>query len=137
MIDKLTIRNLFQIQSCRHAARVLDVGDISQRDWHNEQILLCTNPTTNEDHAVLIDFASTTQTWEAHELNFIQNYFGILCVLLGRERDSGLDSELVWQHYGEPDEWDPVQAWISTTGSEGEVMRSVKGKSMFPYISSV
>jgi hypothetical protein len=58
----------------------------------------------------------------------------MLRVLLGGEGDSGLDSELVWQHYGEPDEWDPVQAWISTTGSE---WRSVEGKSMFPYISSV
>jgi hypothetical protein len=134
MSDRLTI-HLFQIQSCRHAARVLDVGDVSQRDWHNEQMLLCTNPTTNRDHAVLIDFASTTQTWEAHELNFIDNYFGMLHVLLGRH--SGLDSELVWQHFGEPDEWDPVQAYIFRTGPEGEMMMSVEGKSMFPYISSV
>jgi len=61
----------------------------------------------------------------------------MLRVLLGRIGDSGLDAELVWQHYGEPDEWDPVRAWISTTGPEGEVMRVVKGKSMFPYIPSV
>ena len=97
-------------------------------------MLLCTNPTTDLDHAVLIDFASTTQTWEAHELNFINNYFGMLHVLLGR--DIGLDAELVWRHFGEPDEWDPVVAWITTPGREGS--RTVTNrKSMFPYISSV
>ncbi|KIJ23930.1 hypothetical protein M422DRAFT_39364, partial [Sphaerobolus stellatus SS14] len=43
-------RQIKMIQSCRHAARILDVGDVSQRDWHNGQILLYTNPTTKVDH---------------------------------------------------------------------------------------
>ena len=128
------MKNLIQIQSCRHAARVLDVADVAQRDWHSEQVILYTNPTTKLDHAVLIDFASTTQTWEPHELNFIQNYFGLLRVLLGGEGDVGLDPQLVWKHYGEPDDWDPVYAWIPTDGGKG--MRSVKSRNMFPFISS-
>lgn len=61
----------------------------------------------------------------------------MLHVLLGRHGDVGLDAELVWQYYGEPDEWDPVEAWIPTTGPGGEGMRSVRGKCMFPYISPV
>jgi hypothetical protein len=78
--------------------RALDVADVSQRDWHSNQVILYTNHTTKLDHAVLIDFASTTQTWEPHELNYIQNYFGLL------QADVALDSELVWKHYGEPDD---------------------------------
>ncbi|KIK59494.1 hypothetical protein GYMLUDRAFT_60064 [Collybiopsis luxurians FD-317 M1] len=130
-------RQMKMIQSCRHAARVLDVADISQRDWHSDQVILYTNPTTKVDHAVLIDFASTTQTWEPHERNYIANYFGLLYVLLGRQGDVELDPELVWKHYGEPDDWDPVQAYISTDSAEGKRMRLVEAKDMFPYISSI
>ena len=68
-------------------------------------------------------------------MNYIQNYFGLLHVLLGKRGDVALDPELVWKHYGEPDVWDPVQAWIPTD-SEGKRMRVVKAKDMFPYISS-
>ena len=124
-----------QIQSCRHAARILDVADVAQRDWHNEQVMLYTNPSSKLDHAVLIDFASTTQTWESHELNPVQNYFDLLHVLLGRQGAVGLDPDLVWKHYGEPDDWDPVQAWIPMSEG-GEELRVVTAKDMFPYILS-
>jgi hypothetical protein len=131
------IINLFQIQSCRHAVRVLDVADVSQRDWHNEQVILYTNPITKLDHAVLIDFAATTQTWEPDELNLIQNYFGLLHVLLSRRGDVWLDPELVWKHFGDPDDWDPTTAWIPTDPDRSiSVGRSVKARDMFPYISS-
>ncbi|KIJ51088.1 hypothetical protein M422DRAFT_44280 [Sphaerobolus stellatus SS14] len=116
-------------------AHILDVAGVSQRDWHNGQILY-TNPTTTIDHVVLIDFASTTQTWEPHELNFIDNYFGTLHVLLGRRGDVGFDPELVWKHYGEPDDLDSVEAWIPTSPGNTE-MRVVKTRYMFPYISFV
>jgi hypothetical protein len=56
--ELMTRDNIFQIQSCRRAARVLDVADVSQRDWHNDQVILYTNHTTKLDHAVVIDFAS-------------------------------------------------------------------------------
>ena len=74
----MTRENLFQIQSCLHAARVQDVADVSQTDWHSGQVILYTNPNTKLDHAILIDFASTTQTWELHEPNHIESYFGLL-----------------------------------------------------------
>jgi hypothetical protein len=127
------VKIFFQIQSCRHAARVLDVADVSQRDWHSDQVILYTNPTTKLDHAVLIDFASTTQTWEPHELNFIGNYFGLFRVLL--DSDIALDRERVWKHYGEPDDWDPVSAIISIS-SDRKLSTIVKAKDMFPFISS-
>ncbi|KAH7916633.1 hypothetical protein BJ138DRAFT_1139528 [Hygrophoropsis aurantiaca] len=128
-------RQIKMIQNCRHAARVLDVGDVSQRDWHSGEILLYANPVTKLDHAVLIDFASTTQTWEENELNYIHNYFGILRVLLGREGDVGFDPELVWKYFEDPDDWDPVRAWIPIV-PRGNEMRTVKAKDMFPYILS-
>lgn len=39
----------------------------------------------------------------------LSNYFGFH-VLLGREGDVGIDSELVWGYFGEPDDWDSVAA---------------------------
>ena len=39
--------------------------------------------------------------------------FGSLQVLLSREGDAGLDPDLVWEHYGEPDDWDSMVASMS------------------------
>ena len=61
---------------------------------------------------MLIDFASTTQTWELHQPNHIESYFGLLHVLLGRRGDIALDPEFVWKYCGEPDDWDPIMASI-------------------------
>ncbi|KAG7089546.1 hypothetical protein E1B28_011219 [Marasmius oreades] len=99
------------------------------------QVILHTNPTTKLDHAVLIDFASTTQTWEPDEHNHIGNYFGLLHVLLGRRGTVEFDPELVWKRYGEPDDWDPVFALIPVV-PRGKDKRVVKARNMFPYISS-
>jgi hypothetical protein len=124
-----------QIQSCRHGVRLLDIADVSQRDWHSGQVILTTDPTTHADHAVLIDFASTTQTWEPQELNHIHNYFHMFRVLLGRVGDVALDSNLVWEHFGEPDDWDPVFGIFPITDEEGKKdSRVVKARDMFPYI---
>jgi hypothetical protein len=68
-------------------------------------------------------------------LNYIHNYFGLLHVLLGRQGDVALDPELVWNHFGEPDDWDPIQAWIPVD-LDGQGMRFVEAKDLFPYISS-
>jgi hypothetical protein len=65
-------------------------------------------------------------------LNRIDNYFGLLRVLLGR--DVALDPQLVWRHYDEPDDWDPIREEI--TEPRGNRVRIVKAKDMFPYISS-
>ena len=122
-----------QIQSCRHSVRVLDVADVSQRDWHSDQLILYTNPTTKLDHVVLIDFASTTQTWEPHELNYIGNYFELLDVLL--DSDIALDAERVWKYYGELDDWNPVLAFICVS-PDRNLTTVVKARDMFPFISS-
>ena len=83
---------------------------------------------------MLIDLASTTQTYEPEQPNFIQNYFGSLRVLLGREGDVGLDPELVWKYYGEPDDWDSVMAWVPIR-PKGDERKTLKARDMFPYIS--
>ena len=125
------LKIFLQIRSCRHAVRVLDVADVSQRDWHSDQLILYTNPTTKLDHVVLIDFASTTQTWEPHELNFIGNYFDLLDVLL--DSTVALDAERVWKYYGEPDDWDPVMGFIHVN-PDRNLTTVVKAKDMFPFI---
>ena len=83
---------------------------------------------------MLIDFASTTQTWELDKLNHIANYYGILQILLGRE-GNGFNTELVWKHYGEPDDWDPLL--LFRVGRPWDKYRVVTARDMFPYISSV
>ncbi|KAJ3767802.1 hypothetical protein FB446DRAFT_848867 [Lentinula raphanica] len=125
-------RQINMIRSFRHAVRVLDVADISQRDWHREQFLLCTNPSTNVDHVVLLDFASTLQTWNPDEPIHLMNYFHMFRMLLPRKNNPshvGLIQELVWDHFGEPDDWDPVMGWIHD--------RCVEARDMFDYIKSL
>ena len=86
--------------------RVLDVADVSQCDWHSDQAILYTNHTTKLDRAVLIDFVSTTQTWEPQVFKLHRKLLGLLHTLLGtRQGDVALDPELVWKHYSEPDDW--------------------------------
>jgi len=48
----------------------------------------------------------------------------------------GLDSQLVWKHYGDPDEWDSISAVIPVNVSpENKEWRTVRGRDMFPYIT--
>ncbi|KAJ3974805.1 hypothetical protein EV361DRAFT_597645 [Lentinula raphanica] len=129
-------RQIAVIQSCRHAVRVLDIADIAQCDWHNEQLLLCTNPVTKVDHAVLIDFALTMQTWKADEPVLLDNYFHMFRILLGWQGDSGLSQELVWKYYGEPDDWDPIFTRFPLDEDSKE-FRVVRARNMFDYISSI
>jgi hypothetical protein len=68
-------------------------------------------------------------------LNYIDNYFGSLRVLLGHEGDVGLDPDLVWEHYGELDDWDSLYATMPMHVGD-EVNRTVTARDMFPYISS-
>ncbi|KAG6901011.1 hypothetical protein C0995_002530 [Termitomyces sp. Mi166 len=86
-------RQIKLIQSSRHAARVLDVSDIGQHDWHEGQVLFYTNPTTGIDHAILVDFGLTSQTYEEEMPNLIDNYSGMRYTL-----NKAFDQELVLKH---------------------------------------
>ncbi|KAI0339220.1 hypothetical protein BDW22DRAFT_1431831 [Trametopsis cervina] len=129
-------RQVALIQSCRHGARVLDAADVSQRDWHEGQVLVHKSPTTQLEHAVLIDFASTTQTWSLEQLNLLQNYFGMWRALrCGEIVDGGPKPELVWEYFGEPDDWDSIAA-ASSVGKPKK-QRIIMAREMFPFISIV
>ena len=104
---------------------------MSQRDWHPGQIILTRNPRTQVDHAVFIDFAMVTQTWEPDEVNFLANYTNVLRILLGGEGEVGIDQELVWQYYDKPDAWH-LGTLVSPTPN-GE--RTVSADEMFPFIT--
>ncbi|KAI0339228.1 hypothetical protein BDW22DRAFT_1361707 [Trametopsis cervina] len=124
------------IQSCRHGARVLDAADVSQRDWHQDQVLVHKNPATQLEHAVLVDFAYTTQTWWLEQPNFINNYFGMWRALrCGEIADGGPKPELVWEHFGEPDDWDAVTGVSSS--KKLKMHRKIMARDMFPFISIV
>ena len=93
-------------------------------------MLIRTDPSTNLDHAVFVDFASAAQTRCIEEPNAVANYSEVLMVL----RRAGLDRELVWQHFGLPDDWDATAFTFSSTS--GEEARYVRARAMFPWISS-
>ncbi|KAJ3571362.1 hypothetical protein NP233_g3805 [Leucocoprinus birnbaumii] len=134
-MDRISSEKLIKlVKSCHHAARVLDLADINQRDWHAGQILLYTNPTTNVTHAVLIDFAATTQSWKIGDLNFTGNYSEVLRALLRRCAESGGNRRTVWEHFGEPDDWDAVQTGFRDDTGAGSW--DVHAPDLFPYILS-
>jgi hypothetical protein len=54
---------------------------------------------------------------------------------LGRAGDVALDSKLLWEHFGKPDDWDPVFGIFPITDEEGKKgTRVLKVRDMFPYI---
>lgn len=90
---------------------MLDIADIAQHDWHSGQILV--HLARNGDvHVVLIDFASCTQTVDPDDFNELRNFIGALFTLKGTFGGSGLDIQLVVDHFGMPDPWDPVMTWV-------------------------
>ncbi|KAG8823537.1 hypothetical protein FRC19_003626 [Serendipita sp. 401] len=102
-----TERQIQFIQSCRHGARILDVADIAQHDWHSDQILVHTSP--NElTHAVLLDLASTSQTINPNKLHACHNFNGCLMALSGSLGPVGIKADLLLENYGTPDPWDSV-----------------------------
>ena len=121
-----------QIQSCRHAQRVLNAGDVTQRDWHRGQILIHTNVVTGLPYAVLLDFANTTQTWDVEAPNYMGNYFDMFKVLLSHWRPVALDADLVLDHFGDPDDWDdfPRSDIATPTGWK----KQLRQQSIFPFI---
>lgn len=95
-------------------------------------MILTTNPRTQVDHAVFIDFAMATQTWEPDEVNYLANCHDVFRILLGGEGDVGIDPELVWQYYDKPDAWH-IGTYVATT-PKGE-SRAVGTDNMFPFIT--
>ena len=122
-----------KIKSCRHGARVLDVADIAQHDWHSGQIILYTDPASKLDHAIFIDFAVTSQTYSSDNPVLMANYFDIFLVLGGTWGDVWMDKELVWDYYGEPDDWDPILAFTR----RGEEHITIRAKDRFAFITAV
>lgn len=121
-----------QIQSARHASRILDLADVSQHDWHPGQILIRTEPSTQIDHAVLIDFASTSQTVASDDRILLQNYVGMFSVLRGRAGPVSLDEQLVWKYFGEQDNWDGMITFLSPDSPDKPSI--LEAKSLFPFI---
>ena len=117
--------------------RVLDIADVSQRDRHSGQVLVHRNPQSGITHCVLIDFGLTTQTLFEDHPNYVGNYAGMLRVLVGsKDRRIPIAEPLIWEHYGEPDEWDPVTMIFSEALTvNGNECKTVQVKDVFPYIS--
>ena len=57
----------------------------------------------------------------------------LLVILL--DSDIALDAERVWKYYGEPDDWNPVLAFICVS-PDRNLTTVVKARDMFPFISS-
>ncbi|CAA7265590.1 unnamed protein product [Cyclocybe aegerita] len=117
-----------QVQSCRHAARVLDLADIAQHDWHSSQVLVHTKGDLT--HGVLIDLASTTQTVDLQFPNWCQNFNGMLRALLYGIGKEGEDRRLV-ENYGPPDPWVDSPTIIPMPPGESEMLQA---PDPFPFI---
>ena len=63
----------------------------------------------------------------------MDNYIQLLRVLLGRSGYAWLDEMLVWDNYGEPDDWDPVMAFMNKGGEQV----TVEAKDQFAFMSVV
>ncbi|KAF9485064.1 hypothetical protein BDN70DRAFT_989108, partial [Pholiota conissans] len=116
------------IKSIRHGIRVLDVSDICQRDWCAGQIMVHTTPAQKLTHVVLIDFASTTQTWDPDQPILLDNHSPIFLMLIRWARSVGFAQGLIWEHFDEPDEWDPVSVSLDHT------KRRLEARTLFPFI---
>ncbi|KAG8816718.1 hypothetical protein FRC18_000857 [Serendipita sp. 400] len=100
-------RQIQFVQSCRHGARVLDVADIAQHDWHADQIMVHTSPK-DLTHAVFLDLGSTSQTINPTKLHACYNFSGCLMSLTGSLGPVGIKTDLLLEHYGTPDPWHTV-----------------------------
>ncbi|KAG8777139.1 hypothetical protein FRC16_004276 [Serendipita sp. 398] len=125
-------RQIQLIQSCRHGARVLDIADIAQHDWHPHQILVHSLPETDTMHAVLLDFASTTQTIDPAIFTYLSNFHSCLAVLTGALGKVAVNRDLAIDHFGTPDYWDPVMTIVPRgPGRDSKVFES---PDPFPFI---
>ncbi|KAK7688730.1 hypothetical protein QCA50_008269 [Cerrena zonata] len=89
------------VQSTRHGIRILQYADISQHDWHRQQILICRHESSV--HRVFIDFAACTQSlggWQEHTSDDVG---GSAYSLIG---NGVLSQEWVAQVYGHREVWD-------------------------------
>ncbi|KJA22724.1 hypothetical protein HYPSUDRAFT_40837 [Hypholoma sublateritium FD-334 SS-4] len=120
------------IQSCRHAVRVLNAGDVTQRDWHPRQALIHTNAATGLPYAVFLDFAYTTQTWDVDAPNYMGNYFDVFTLLLGQLGPVAFDADLVLDHFGDPDEWDYCPG--SYIGTRKGRKKPLVKRGIFPFL---
>ena len=96
-------------------------------------MIIATNPRTQVDHAVFIDLAMVTQTWEPDEVNFLVNYTDVFRILVGAEDEVGIDPELVWEYFDKPDAW-----YLGTffAGTHKGEKRFIFADDMFPFITS-
>lgn len=101
--------------------RVLQYGDVSQHDWHKEQVLVCRSPVP---HAVLVDFAATSLSadLENHEN---ADYELMLRILAEPLKSAGMTVGCILGHYGRPEVWDVMATsfWKDDRGKEW-VMRA-------------
>ncbi|KAH9482256.1 hypothetical protein JR316_0004354 [Psilocybe cubensis] len=128
-----SVQQIQVIQSCRHAVRVLDAGDITQMDWHDRQFVLYTHPTAQVECVVLLDFSVILQTFEPDFINFRTNCLEMLSILVNSgPTDGGLDSDLIFQYYEDPDTWDPTVG--SVCDKKGRRKLVEYNGTMFPFI---
>ncbi|KAG8824243.1 hypothetical protein FRC18_010561 [Serendipita sp. 400] len=108
-----TERQIQFIQSCRHGARIMDMADINQHDWHSDQVLVHKSPN-DLTHAIFLDLGSTSQTINPAKLHDCNNFSGCLMALSGSLGPVGIKTDLLLEHYGTPDPWDSVISIVNS-----------------------
>ena len=106
-----------QVQSLRHALRVIQYSDISQHDWHLGQVLC--NPVETRSqaldgsnvHCVLVDFSQASVSIDQQEFHRVDDFGQCLRTLCNPK--SGFNADLVWENFGSREHWDMVAANVN------------------------
>ena len=104
--------------SIRYGLRVMQYADISQHDWHADQIL-CNLPPSSQAHAVLTNFSATTQTLDPDVDLSLRDDYG-RCVSAITHHDTGLDRNWVWEYWDRDEmkreSWDTNEMGLMSQG---------------------
>ncbi|KII84948.1 hypothetical protein PLICRDRAFT_179264 [Plicaturopsis crispa FD-325 SS-3] len=102
------------IQSARHALRVLQSADVSQWDWHEDQLLLYVTPTLPRHFAcIVIDFETAVQSDPGYDSERCDDYGELEEILCAPQL--GLRKKLMEQYWEPREDWDIeyYSNWIS------------------------
>lgn len=98
--------DIAQVRNARHVVRALQYGDVSQHDFHREQVMVLDTPVP---HIVMFDFASASTSTEP-ENHEHSDYSSMLSLLVESKLNEGQDVAAFLSHFGEPEVWDRVMS---------------------------
>ncbi|TFK52177.1 hypothetical protein OE88DRAFT_1368248 [Heliocybe sulcata] len=111
-MNALTAQQQVQlVRSADLAVRALEHADVSQHDWHGQQILVKNHHSGT--HCVFIDFAAASTSLHVADMHRTDDYGQVLDILT---HNPLLDAELAFDSYGERRCWDDFGIILKING---------------------